>query len=137
MSQLATSQVKTVKTARRLIAAEGYLDLGMPQRAFEELHAIEDPGIFEAELNYLIGQAFKAQERYEAAIHPLQRAAMLFADPFNRVALLSLSECYRKCHRDDLADAVEKAARAPADEKGGKVQVVVILPDWIAEAIHR
>ena len=41
-----------VKTVKRLFAAEGYLELGMPEQALEELALIEDPAPIEASVEY-------------------------------------------------------------------------------------
>ena len=100
------------KVLRQLAAAEGYLDLGMPQHALDELAAVTDPGKLEAPLHYLRGEALKAQERYGEAIAPLQKAAQLIPAPHNKVAWLSLSECFRHRGQIDLADLAETFANS-------------------------
>ena len=100
------------KVLRQLAAAEGYLDLGMPQHALDELAAVTDPGKLEAPLHYLRGEALKAQERYGEAIEPLQKAAQLIPAPHNKVAWLSLSECFRLRGQSELADLAETFANS-------------------------
>lgn len=97
---------------RRLTAAEGYLDLEMPRHALAELDSLDDYGPFEAPMQFLRGQALKAEHRFEEAIGPLQRAAELIPAPHNRDAWLSLSECFREQGRVALADALEKFAES-------------------------
>jgi tetratricopeptide (TPR) repeat protein len=99
-----------VKTVKRLFAAEGYLELGMPQYALEELAAIEDATPVEASVEYLTGEAFRQQERYDDAVKSLERAAQLIPAPFNKVVWLSLSDCFRKRGDDELADIVDSIA---------------------------
>ena len=45
----------TPKTVRRILSADGYLDLGMPERAVEELDKIEDAGPLEGRFNFSMG----------------------------------------------------------------------------------
>lgn len=97
---------------RRLTAAEGYLDLEMPRQALAELDSLDDYGPFEAAMFFLRGQALKAEQRFDEAIAPLQRAAELIPAPHNRAAWISLSECFREQGRVALADALEKFADA-------------------------
>ncbi|HID22685.1 MAG TPA: hypothetical protein EYP14_09830 [Planctomycetaceae bacterium] len=95
---------------RRLRAAEGYLELGMPDQALEELDQIDSPGPYEAAKSFLKGEALKAQEHYEEAAQSLQRAALMFPFPHGRRAWQSLSECLRRTGREALADAAETNA---------------------------
>ena len=60
-----------VRTVKRLFAAEGYLELGMPEHALEELALIEDAAPIEASVEYLTGEAFRQQERYDDAVESL------------------------------------------------------------------
>jgi hypothetical protein len=50
------------KMLRRLLAADGYLDLEMPVQALRELEAIEEPGPLEPAVQFLTGEALKSQE---------------------------------------------------------------------------
>jgi tetratricopeptide (TPR) repeat protein len=95
------------KVIRRLTAAEGYLELDMPQQALAELDAIDDAGALQAPLLYLRGQALKHQERYDDAIESFRQAAELIPAPYDADAWVGLSECYRERGQDDLADVVE------------------------------
>lgn len=106
--------LKAVKTVRRLIAAEGYLELDMPDYALEEIDAVGDPGPFEAVVELIRGEAYKGQRRYRDAIGPLKRAAELIPAPHNRQAWLSLSECFRKDGDVETAKLIEKFANSPA-----------------------
>lgn len=98
------------KTIRQLAAAEGYLDLGMPQHALDELIGVEESGPLEAPVQLLRGEALKALEKYGEAIAPLQRAAQLIPAPHNKAAWMSLSECFRLRGQTELADVVEAFA---------------------------
>ena len=102
---------------RRLLAAEGYLELGMPQHALDELDTVEEAGPFTAPLQFMRGEALRAQERYEDAIKPLQEAAKLIPAPHNKQAWMSLSDCFRHRGQDVLADVVEMFANAPPAAK--------------------
>ena len=102
----AVKGILPVKTVRRLFAAEGYLELGMPGYALKELAAIEDAAPVEASVEYLTGEAFRQQERYDDAVKSLERAAQLIPAPFNKVVWLSLSDCFRQRGDEELADIV-------------------------------
>ena len=49
----------TPKTIRRLVAADGYLELNMPERAITELHKVDDAGALEGPRQLLLGLAHK------------------------------------------------------------------------------
>ncbi|NOX53731.1 MAG: hypothetical protein GXP27_04715, partial [Planctomycetes bacterium] len=104
---------------RKLRAAEGYLELDMPDQALQELDQIEDPGPYELEEKRLRGEALKAQSKYEEAAEWLQQAAVMFPFPHGRQVWQSLSECLRETGRDSLADAAE--TNAALLEKAEKV----------------
>jgi hypothetical protein len=95
------------RVVRRLTAAEGYLELGMPQQALAELDAVDNAGALEAPLLYLRGQALKHQERYDDAIESFRMAAELIPAPYDADAWLGLSECFRERGQEDLAEVVE------------------------------
>ena len=101
------------KTVRRLEAAEGYLELDLPNYALDELEAISDPGPFEPLIHYMKGDALKEQRRFQDAIEPLTQAARLIPAPHNRIAWKALGECYRQGGQDELADVVEMFADSP------------------------
>jgi predicted Zn-dependent protease len=101
------------RTVRRLTAAQGFLELGMPEHALEELEAITEGGPFQPVVELLTGQSLKEQKRYEDAIEPLQRAAVSIPAPHNRDAWMSLGECFRHGGREELAEVVEMFADTP------------------------
>jgi len=106
------------KTIRRLQAAEGYLELNLPERALAELNSIKDQGPFEAAIALLEGEAFKIQARYDEALVALKRAATMIPSPLNKRAWRSMSECYQQSGRPELAeiaDLVVNAEEQPAE----------------------
>ena len=109
---------------RRLAAAEGYLELGLPGYALSELNSVADPGPFEPIAELFRGEALQAQEKYADAIEPLNRAAQLFPAPFNQRALLALSNCYRKDGQIQLADETAAAVDMPPDVPVGTKLVI-------------
>jgi tetratricopeptide (TPR) repeat protein len=105
------------RLVRRISAAEGYLDLNMPERAMRELEAITEPGPYEPTVEYMKGEALIAQRRFSEAIGPLKRAVQLIPPPHNKEAWKSLGECYRLRGDEELADVIEMFAdqEAPGD----------------------
>ncbi len=120
------------KTIRRLQAAEGYLELNLPQRARAELNAIEDQGPFEAAIALLKGEALKIEERYDEALVPLKRAATMIPAPLNKRAWRSLSECYRNSGRQELAEIADLVVNAeeqqPAERSPQAVVRIAFVP---------
>jgi tetratricopeptide (TPR) repeat protein len=120
------------KTIRRLQAAEGYLELNLPQRARAELNAIQDQGPFEAAIALLEGEALKIEARYDEALVPLKRAATMIPAPLNKRAWRSLSECYRQSGRDELAEIADLVVNAeeqqPTAQKPQMVVRVAFIP---------
>jgi tetratricopeptide (TPR) repeat protein len=98
---------------RRMVAAEGYMELGLPARAYEELCAIENSGPYAPIVAFMKGQSLKLQSRFEDAIEPLQEAAQSIPAPHNRDAWLLLGECFRHGGKPELADVVEMFADNP------------------------
>lgn len=82
------------RIARRLLAADGYLDLDLPLYALQELDRIPEPGAFLPSICYLRGVALKTLGRTAEAIPFLEDAARLIPVPLCRFAWKSLSECY-------------------------------------------
>ena len=78
---------------RRLTAAEGYLELGMPAYALDELESVNDAGPFQAVVDFMKGEALKSQERYSDAITALRRAVQTMPPPHNQRVLNTLNEC--------------------------------------------
>ncbi len=104
------------KTVRRLIAAEGYLELGMPVQALRELDQVKDPGSLTASYSYLRGESLKRIGRYTEAIKPLQYAADLLPIPHSQLPWKSLGACYRESGQNDLAENAEQTANEIASE---------------------
>ncbi len=111
---------------RRLAAAEGFLELGLPKYALSELARVDDAGPFEGIAKLLSGEALKAESRFDEAIPALNRAAELFPQPFSKRAWWGLSECYREQGRNDLAEQAVANATPPDLPPGTKLQVVFI-----------
>lgn len=113
------------KLLRRLAAADGYLDLGMPTQALAELDCVGNFEPLEAPVQFLRGKALKAQERYEDAIIPLERAARLIPPPFSGPIWQMLSECLRHEGHDQQAEVAETFAQNAIPE-GGQMPVITI-----------
>lgn len=97
----------TARVVRKLMAADGYLQLGLPAAALKELDGLEDCGPLSSACDYLIGQALMADNRHEDALEPLQRAAEMIPAPWNRAAHESLSVCFRATGQDALAEITD------------------------------
>ncbi|HUG91223.1 MAG TPA: hypothetical protein VML55_10335 [Planctomycetaceae bacterium] len=121
---------------RRLMAAEGYLELGLPAYALRELDAVADPGPLTPHALYLRGRTFIAQSRYEDAIEPLKQAAPRRPAPHNRVAWLSLGRCYRCSGQESLAEIAETLAKSPPEPPSSPmtiVEITVLVPRALTE----
>jgi tetratricopeptide (TPR) repeat protein len=125
---------------RRLAAADGYLDLGMPRQALEELAMIGDFGPLDAPAQFLRGKALKAQENYVDAIEPLERAAKLIPAPFSAPIWKMLGECFRHEGQNDQADAADveaDASFAQAPEGSGTPMISIQIVDPAAKTKTR
>ena len=107
-----TATIKA-RTLRRIRAAEGYLELGMPEYASRELEGVDNAGPLMPHVNLLRGTALMAQERYGAAIDPLRDAVRTVPAPYDRLAWWSLSKCFQHEGLKELAALAEKFAEAP------------------------
>jgi len=106
------ARVRRMKIQRE---AEGYLELGLPQRAIDTLGRLGDPSNFCAHSLYLWGEALRAMDRYEEALGPLGQAADI--DPENIHVWLALGWCQKRVGRIDLAiEALEEALVADPSE---------------------
>lgn len=85
--------VTATKTTRKLAAAEGYLELGLPELALEELQSVEDAGPFAVPHLWMTGEALKAQGRYDEAIALLRHVAQSLPTPASQQVWQSLTEC--------------------------------------------
>lgn len=115
--QLAMRQIHK-RVVRKLTAADGYLELGMPAQALGELDHIGDAGPLQPAVEFMTGLALKDQHRYLDAIEPLQKAAVEIPAPHNRDAWLSLGECYRMSGLAELAVIAEMFADEPGVPEG-------------------
>ena len=104
------------RVIRKLVKADGYMDLEMPEHALRELESIDDAGPLDPPRQYLIGRALKAQGRFEEAVKPLESAARKMPSPIRKIAWRALSECYRECGNVALAKVAEQIA-GPAIRK--------------------
>jgi tetratricopeptide (TPR) repeat protein len=115
-------------TVRRLAAAEGYLELKMPHYALAELSRVNDAGPFEPIAQLFRGEALQAQEKYAEAIEPLNLAAQMFPNPFNKRAFMALSNCYRHEGQEKLADEAAAAATPPDPTTGPTALQLIVMP---------
>ena len=93
-----------VRVVKRMTEASGYLDLEMPQQAIESLRCIQDPGPFEAQVEFLRGKALQQAKRFEDAAVCLAVAAKNVPSVFKKEAFAYLSECVREsCNPLQLA----------------------------------
>ena len=95
-----TSVNSTNRNIRKLTAAEGYLELDLPELALESLQQIQEPGPLAVPCLYLAGESLKRLERYDEAIAPLRHAACSLPQPLGEIAWRSLAECLKKSGRD-------------------------------------
>lgn len=97
----------TPKTMRRLMAADGYLHLDLPEMAASELEKVVDAGPYEGPRRLLLGLALKRAGEAELAIEHLEMAARVMPSPVRRFAWSELASCYRGMGNEDLADLAE------------------------------
>ena len=99
----------TARVVRALMAADGYLQLDLPAAALKELDGLSDGdcGPLASARDYLAGQALMADDRHDAALEPLRRAAETIPAPWNRAAYESLSVCFRATGQNELADVTD------------------------------
>ena len=112
----------TPKTVRRLLSADGYLDLGMPERALEELDKVADAGPLEGPTNLMRGIALKQVGNFAAAITQLEKAARIMPKPIRSFAWRELVDAYRAVGSMELAEMAEKLGGS------GEFQLKIALP---------
>jgi hypothetical protein len=113
-----SSHLVPQKVVRRLISAEGFLELDLPGRALAELDHIGHPaeaGLLEPYVHYLRGESLKDLHRFHEAINFLHEAARTIPAPFNSTAWLSLGECFRQDGQPILAEVAEMFAESPPE----------------------
>ncbi len=81
-----------IKFAKRIVAAEGYLELGLPLRALDELFACDLTD--ETYLEAVRSLAIEARNQIDVGLG----VAVALAEPATRTELaeLQLAECYRR-----------------------------------------
>lgn len=125
---------KSQRVVKRLAAAEGYLELEMPQAALGELDRITETGPFDAIACLLRGEALAALKDFQTAIDPLVKAAEMFPSPMNKRAWAALAACYEATGQTDQAAVANTALQqeTPATGAPGVVVQVVIQPIFTA-----
>lgn len=108
------------KSIRRLMAAEGYLELGLPHRAHQELDAVDCDRHAHKYAAFLRGEALRSEGRYLEAIEHLEFAAKRIPAPYNQSVYRSLSLCYRASGDEELADV--------ADSMSKDITMITVLP---------
>lgn len=94
--------------ARRLVEAEGFLELDLPLRALEILESRTDWATVQFEASALTGEALRQLQRYRDALRPLEAAAAL--RPNDLGVALAQGWCFKRTHR--LAQAIDSLERA-------------------------
>ena len=93
---------------RRLQEAEGFLELGLPQRALASLEATSPPARKAFEWRDLAAKAYVGAEQYAEAVPQLYAALDL--NPNSLPLLLALATCYKKTNQ--YARAIETMKNA-------------------------
>ncbi|MEZ6062062.1 MAG: hypothetical protein R3C19_17110 [Planctomycetaceae bacterium] len=97
----------TPRTIRRLLAADGYLELQMPHKAVAELQKAGEAGPLEGPRQLMLGVATKQAGDLESAIPHLESAARLMPSPVRSFAWSELVNCYRFVGSEEMADLAE------------------------------
>lgn len=89
--------------------AEGFLELGMPERAMDEIRRANRERVFlDPHLLYLEGEVYRQLKRYREALFPLGQALLL--EPRNTGVWLLIGYCQKRIGRCDLAiESLENA----------------------------
>ncbi|MFM7059109.1 MAG: hypothetical protein ACKO2P_19535 [Planctomycetota bacterium] len=112
----------TPRAVRRLLAADGYLDLGLADRAAAELENIPAAGPLEGPRLLMLGMAKKQLGDFHGAIGDLEKAARMMPRPTRRFVWRELVEAYHAVGAHELS--------AMAQELGGdaELQLTIHLP---------
>ena len=97
----------TPKMIRRMLAADGFMQLDLPGQAVNELSKIGHAGPLEGPRQLLLGLALKRAGHADEAIGPLEQAARVMPSPVRSFAWSELAECYRNVGSEELADLAE------------------------------
>ena len=112
----------TPKTVRRILSADGHLDLGLPEKAVEELEKIGDAGPLEGPVQLMHGIALKQTQNFTDAITHLEKAARVMPSPIRRFAWRELVDAYRAVGSEELANLAQKLGG------DGEFQLKIALP---------
>lgn len=94
---MATSETQIV---RRLTAAEGYLELQLPEMALDELNSIADPGRFILPCLWLTGESLKSLGRFDEAVTTFEQLTSRIPAPMCPPPVVaSLYECLKRLGR--------------------------------------
>ena len=97
---------------RHLQAAEGFLELELPDNAAQELTQVPDAGSMEGIRHLLWGRTLKTQEFYPAAIDALLEALRYHPFEFSAELWKTIGECYEQTGQVTAAQqAAEQAER--------------------------
>ena len=97
----------TPKIIRRLLAADGYLHLELPELAAIEIQKMENAGPLEGPRRLLLGLALKRAGESELAIEHLEEAARVMPTPVRGFAWSELSGCYKNIGSDVMANLAD------------------------------
>ena len=95
-------------------AAEGYLELGMPEHALQALQRHGNAVQSDARGCYLLGECLRELCRYDEAIVPLRRSLELIPDDIH--VCMALGWCYKRLGQ--LTHAIEALEHALSIEPG-------------------
>ena len=84
---------------KHLLAAEGYLSLGMPDHALQALKQVSDPGDAAYQCLLLRGDALRAKLDHHQALHCFRQALEL--NPESLEAFMGMAWCYKRIDRLD------------------------------------
>ncbi len=98
----------TPKSIRRLISADGYIALNMPEKAVEELQKTDHMGPLEGPRQLLMGLALKLNGQMSEAIPHLEQAARIMPSSARRFAWSELNGCYQAVGAEALAQMAQQ-----------------------------
>lgn len=114
-AQATVASKNRIRRTQILLAAEGYLELDLPDQALAELHRLDAADRRASEALYLTGEALRALERYREAITALKAAAE--KAPSKLHIHLALGWCYKRVGRIDFAiEALQQALEDNLEE---------------------
>lgn len=109
------SNLTRIRREKLLAAAEGYLDLNMPEHALSALDAIEEPERSPFAVNFQRGMVLRHLERHDEALEAFEKA--YDEDAENVELLMAMAWCCKRT--DQLRRAIslmEQAYRAAPKE---------------------